>query len=87
LTIVTRRVADGMASTRGTSRWRTAWIRLLGEFRGDTRKTTELPEPFGADTAAATVVTYLQGLFRVARILTDRTHLERQVEAPLSGLD
>ena len=47
---------------------------------------TQMPEPFDADTAAATIVTYLQGLFRVARILTDRPHLERQVEALLSGL-
>jgi TetR/AcrR family transcriptional regulator, transcriptional repressor for nem operon len=47
---------------------------------------TEMPEPFDAGTAAATIVTYLQGLFRVARILADRTQLERQVEALLSGL-
>ena len=46
----------------------------------------ELPEHFDAETAAQTVVTYLQGLFRVARILNDRAQLERQIEALLTGL-
>jgi TetR/AcrR family transcriptional regulator, transcriptional repressor for nem operon len=49
----------------------------------------ELPERFDAETAetaAQTIVTYLQGLFRVARILNDRPQLERQIEALLTGL-
>ena len=46
----------------------------------------ELPEHFDAQTAAQTIVTYLQGLFRVARILDDRAQLERQIEALLTGL-
>lgn len=46
----------------------------------------DLPEQFDAETAAQTIVTYLQGLFRVARILNDRAQLERQVEALLTGL-
>jgi TetR/AcrR family transcriptional regulator, transcriptional repressor for nem operon len=46
----------------------------------------ELPGHFDAATAAQTIVTYLQGLFRVARILNDRAQLERQIEALLTGL-
>jgi TetR/AcrR family transcriptional regulator, transcriptional repressor for nem operon len=46
----------------------------------------ELPEHYDAETAAQTIVTYLQGLFRVARILNNRTQLERQIEALLTGL-
>ena len=46
----------------------------------------DLPEHFDAETAAQTIVTYLQGLFRVARILNDRAQLERQIEALLTGL-
>ena len=46
----------------------------------------DLPEHFDAQTAAQTTVTYLQGLFRVARILNDRPQLERQIEALLTGL-
>jgi TetR/AcrR family transcriptional regulator, transcriptional repressor for nem operon len=45
-----------------------------------------MPEHFDAATAAQTIVTYLQGLFRVARILNDRAQLERQIEALLTGL-
>ena len=40
----------------------------------------------GADTAAQVVVTYLQGLFRVVRILNSRPQLERQIEVLLTGL-
>ena len=46
----------------------------------------DLPGHFDAETAAQTIVTYLQGLFRVARILNDRAQLERQIEALLTGL-
>jgi TetR/AcrR family transcriptional regulator, transcriptional repressor for nem operon len=46
----------------------------------------DLPDHFDAQTAAQTIVTYLQGLFRVARILNDRAQLERQIEALLTGL-
>jgi len=46
----------------------------------------ELPKHCDAETTAQTIVTYLQGLFRVARILNDRAQLERQIEALLTGL-
>jgi TetR/AcrR family transcriptional repressor of nem operon len=46
----------------------------------------ELPTNFDAETAAQIVVTYLQGLFRVARVLSDRPELENQIEVLLTGL-
>jgi TetR/AcrR family transcriptional regulator, transcriptional repressor for nem operon len=46
----------------------------------------ELPTNFDAETAAQIVVTYLQGLFRVARVLSDRRELENQIEVLLTGL-
>ena len=49
-------------------------------------QTGQLPTDFDADTAAQVVVTYLQGLFRVVRILNSRPQLERQIEVLLTGL-
>jgi TetR/AcrR family transcriptional regulator, transcriptional repressor for nem operon len=46
----------------------------------------ELPTNFDAETAAQILVTYLQGLFRVARVLSDRRELENQIEVLLTGL-
>jgi TetR/AcrR family transcriptional regulator, transcriptional repressor for nem operon len=46
----------------------------------------ELPQEFDAETVAQVVVTYLQGFFRVVRVLKDRSQMERQVEALLVGL-
>lgn len=46
----------------------------------------ELPRSFDADVAAHLLVTYLQGLFRVVRVLQSRAELERQIEALLTGL-
>ncbi len=46
----------------------------------------ELPRSFKVDVAAQVLVTFLQGLFRVVRVLKDRKEMERQVEAVLSGL-
>lgn len=46
----------------------------------------ELPKDFDVEVAAQTMVTYLQGLFRVIRVLQSRKQVERQVEALLGGL-
>lgn len=46
----------------------------------------ELAEGFDTQTTAQVVVTYLQGLFRVVRVLNDRPQLERQIDALLRGL-
>jgi len=46
----------------------------------------ELPRDFDVEVAAQVLVTYLQGLFRVIRVLQNRAQVERQVEALLNGL-
>ncbi|HLK03617.1 MAG TPA: TetR/AcrR family transcriptional regulator [Candidatus Acidoferrum sp.] len=50
------------------------------------KKNGELPKSFDADVAAHLIVTYLQGLFRVVRVLQSRAEVERQIEALLTGL-
>ena len=59
---------------------------LQAMLSGRLARAGELPGRFDAETAAQTIVTYLQGLFRVARILVDRPQLERQIDALLTGL-
>ena len=46
----------------------------------------ELPRDFDAAVAAEVIVTYLQGFYRVIRVLHDRAHMERQIETLLRGL-
>ena len=46
----------------------------------------ELPAAFEPATAAEVIVTYLQGFYRVVRVLHDRKHMEQQIEALLKGL-
>jgi TetR/AcrR family transcriptional regulator, transcriptional repressor for nem operon len=50
------------------------------------RANGELPEGFQVEITAQVIVTYLQGMFRVIRVLHDRAHIERQIEALLAGL-
>jgi TetR/AcrR family transcriptional regulator, transcriptional repressor for nem operon len=58
---------------------------LTGRLQ-DAAHAGELPTDFDAEAAAQIVVTYLQGLFRVARVLNDRSQLENQIEVLLTGL-
>jgi TetR/AcrR family transcriptional regulator, transcriptional repressor for nem operon len=46
----------------------------------------ELPENFDAAVGAQVLVTFLQGLFRVIRVLQNRSEVEQQLEMLLSGL-
>jgi TetR/AcrR family transcriptional regulator, transcriptional repressor for nem operon len=64
---------------------RTLQTALTGRLR-DAVHDGELPTNFDAETVAQIVVTYLQGLFRVARVLSDRPQLENQIEVLLTGL-
>jgi len=50
------------------------------------RESGELKSDFDGRVAAQVVVTFLQGLFRVVRVLRTRREMERQVEAVLTGL-
>jgi TetR/AcrR family transcriptional repressor of nem operon len=51
-----------------------------------TKKSKELPEDFNVEVAAQVIVTYLQGLFRVIRVLQTRAQVEQQIEMLLRGL-
>jgi TetR/AcrR family transcriptional regulator, transcriptional repressor for nem operon len=46
----------------------------------------ELARDFNAAIAAEVIVTYLQGFYRVIRVLHDRAHMEKQIETLLCGL-
>jgi TetR/AcrR family transcriptional regulator, transcriptional repressor for nem operon len=58
----------------------------LVERLGAAKDIGELPRDFDATVAAEVIVTYLQGFYRVIRVLHDRTHMERQIETLLRGL-
>jgi hypothetical protein len=46
----------------------------------------ELPADFDVEVTAQLILTYLQGMFRVIRVLQNRAHIEQQIESLLSGL-
>jgi TetR/AcrR family transcriptional repressor of nem operon len=50
------------------------------------KKSNELPGDFNVKVAARVIVTYLQGLFRVIRVLQNRAQVEQQVEMLLRGI-
>ena len=50
------------------------------------KKAGELPAEFDVEVASQLILTYLQGLFRVIRVLHDRRQAERQIGTLLSGL-
>jgi TetR/AcrR family transcriptional repressor of nem operon len=50
------------------------------------KTTGELPQNFNAATVAEVIVTYIQGFYRVIRVLHDRAHMEQQIETLLRGL-
>ena len=60
--------------------------KVLADRLAACRKAGELPADFKPELAAQVIVTYLQGLFRVVRVLKDRREMERQIEALLRGL-
>lgn len=50
------------------------------------KRSGELPANFDPEVTAQVLVTYLQGLFQVIRVLQDRTQMEKQIETLLHGL-
>lgn len=50
------------------------------------KRAGELPKDFDAAVAAQLLVTFLLGLFRVIRVLQDRSEVERQLEVLLSAI-
>lgn len=70
-----RYVVDGM----------TAFANCIRERLKSARENGELPE-IDPEVATQVIVTYLQGLYLVVRVLQDRAQIERQIELLLSGL-
>lgn len=62
------------------------FTRCFTERLESAKATGELPRDFRSEVAAELLVTYLQGLFRVIRVLQDRTHMERQIDSLLAGI-
>jgi TetR/AcrR family transcriptional regulator, transcriptional repressor for nem operon len=71
-----RYVLDGMA----------AFSDVFVERLKSAKEKGELPAEVNPETAAQMLVTYLQGLYIVIRVLQDRTQVERQIEILLRGL-
>ena len=63
-----------------------AFYGAFSQRLGAARQKGELAEDFNVEVAAQVIVTYLQGLFRVIRVLQGRAEVERQIEALLTGL-
>src|SRR5215469_1509012 len=63
-----------------------AMQKMLLERLEQAKAAGELPAAFDAAIAAEVIVTYLQGFYRVVRVLHDRKRMEQQIEALLKGL-
>ena len=50
------------------------------------RRSGDLPRDFDCQAAAQLLVVYLQGMFRVVRVLNTRRQIERQLDSLLGGL-
>jgi TetR/AcrR family transcriptional repressor of nem operon len=63
-----------------------AFFNVFKERLEGAKQSKELPEDFNVEVAAQVIVTYLQGLFRVIRVLQNRAQVEQQVEMLLPGI-
>ena len=63
-----------------------SWISHLATRFAAEQQAGLLPAAFDPDATAAIIVTYVQGLWRLALIDYDRTRFERQIEVLLTGL-
>jgi TetR/AcrR family transcriptional repressor of nem operon len=63
-----------------------AFFNVFKERLEGAKQSKELPEDFNVEVAAHVIVTYLQGLFRVIRVLQNRAQVEQQVEMLLRGI-
>jgi len=64
----------------------TGFVRAFEERLNGGISAGELPVDFDAHAVAQLLVTYLQGLFRLIRVLQTRSEAERQLEVMLKGL-
>ena len=60
--------------------------RMLVERLRQAKTAGELPPQFDPQLAAEVIVTYLQGFFRVVRVLHPRRRMEQQIETLLASL-
>jgi hypothetical protein len=75
------------AKATSSERKRCATAFLMLETRLEQAKASgELPAIFDCAVAAQIIVTYLQGFYRVVRVLHDRRQMEQQIETLLRGL-
>jgi TetR/AcrR family transcriptional repressor of nem operon len=63
-----------------------AFAECFAQRLSGARDAGELPRNFNVEAATQILVTYLQGLFRVAGVLQSRAEIERQIEVLLNGL-
>ena len=63
-----------------------AFFNVFKERLEGAKESKELPENFNVEVAAQVIVTYLQGLFRVIRVLQNRAQAEQQIEMLLRGI-
>jgi TetR/AcrR family transcriptional regulator, transcriptional repressor for nem operon len=63
-----------------------AFCEAFNERLRTSKERGEFPQSFDVKVAAQVIVTYLQGLFRVIRVLQSRAEVERQIETLLNGL-
>src|SRR5262249_40445770 len=64
----------------------TAFVRTFEERLGGGVSGGELPATYDTRAVAQLLVTYLQGLFRLIRVLESRSDVERQLDVMLKGL-
>jgi hypothetical protein len=64
----------------------TAFSGVFCERLQSAKASGELPGDLNVQAVAQVIVTYLQGLFRVIRVLQNRAEVERQIETLLEGL-
>ena len=64
----------------------TGFEKVFTERLRQASKSGELPPDFPAEATAEVIVTYVQGFFRVVRVLKNRKQMGQQVETLLKGL-
>jgi TetR/AcrR family transcriptional repressor of nem operon len=64
---------------------RSSWQRCVERLEM-AKKSRELPQNFDAEVVADVLMTFLQGVYRIARLVNSRRQLERQAETLLKAL-
>jgi len=87
LTAIRRSTFAQVTSDQGHSRHFGVWPEGRdASFDNPWNASGELPETCDCAVAAQIIVTYLQGFYRVVRVLHDHRQMEQQMETLLRGL-